>query len=755
MTTRPRQLWQQLELLALQQPQRLLSELDALRAQYPEPAAQRQLTLLQALALFGMSDYSGAEKLALSILAAAIEANDLASIAQNNLLLSKCYVPLGLESRERPCLDVALNAARQARDNDLIIQVLCQYAASYQRKRDRQQTLVYLERAEKQLREDSDPGLRLRILMDTSSVYYYYQQYDKALPYISSALDLSFRLDDVDSQLTILNNIATIYGILGQFGKAEEMLSRGLRVCEERGHDYQKVKFLFGLGTHYLRMARPDIALDYLLQCETEGNTLNLASLEYLSDLNSNLAGCYRELGNMDLSRQRLDKAVEYAAATGNKIMMVALDLNKANFLSSQGDYSQSRKLLQSVIKYTRKHKVYDMLIVAQLNLIQTYEAQGNPARTIKCLKELHAIHEEYQENLMMEQSKDHDRRIQEIMQDFRAVEKQYNSLSRDVRYSVSSGFICHSEASKKVLEAALLAAQHPSASVLITGESGTGKDVLARLIHYNSARRDSRLVSVNMASISPSLMESEFFGHKKGSFTGAVADTKGFFLEASHGTLYLDEISEMPIQLQVKLLRVLESRTLTPVGSTKELQFDTRVISSTNRDILKMIREDLFRLDLYHRLNTIEIHVPPLRERPEDIEALILHYAEKFALEMKLSIPRIAPPFIDKLQQYDFPGNVRELRNIIERLLIMRSGQVWDTATLATLPSLKLTGVQDQMREFKARKANLEKKEIINALQSCDGKQKDAARLLGVSESTLTRKIAAYKLEIYTRKGR
>lgn len=327
--------------------------------------------------------------------------------------------------------------------------------------------------------------------------------------------------------------------------------------------------------------------------------------------------------------------------------------------------------------------------------------------------------------------------------------------MQRDILQSATSDFIGKSEAHRKVLEAALMAAQHPYATVLILGESGTGKDVIARIIHFNSARKNAALVSVNMAAISPSLMESEFFGHKKGSFTSAVSDNKGHFLEANNGTLFLDEISEMPFNMQAKLLRVLESRKLTPVGSSKEIAFDTRVISSTNRNILQMITNDLFRLDLFHRLNTIEIHIPPLRERPEDIEPLILHYSEKIARELKLPVPKIESSFIRRLQDYRFPGNVRELKNIIERLLIMQSEAVWDSKTLAKLPSLNLGHKPEPGKDIKLRQAMLEKDEIIEALQKCQGKQKDAARLLGVSESTLTRRISAYKLEIYTRKGK
>ncbi len=702
-----------------------------------------------------MQDFRGAEQLTLSLLDEAIEANDLQVVAQSNIVLSKCYVPLHLEDREKPCLDVALSAAKQARNNDLIAEVLCHFAAFFQRQHDRAQTLAYLEKAEKQLSKDSDPNLRLKILIDTGSAYYYFKHYDKAILFISSALELSYKLGDINNQLMLLNNISTLYGLVGRVTEAEEVLHKGLAICEDRGIRYQSMQFHFGLGSLFMRLNRFENALDSFLKCESSGREIGFSEPSYLIDLHSNLAGCYRYLGKNDLAWESLEFALKVVAASGNTLKKMELDLNKANYLSSEGRFTDSRKILQKVIRFARKNKVFDLLIVAQLNLYQSYEIEKNYPKACSCLFDLHVFHEEYHRYLITEQTKDYDQRIQILMQDYNEVQQQYSSLKQDIRLSVNHEFTGKSEAHKRVLEAALLAAQHPYAAVLILGESGTGKDVLARIIHYNSARRDAPMVSVNMAAISPSLMESEFFGHRKGSFTGAVSDNKGHFLEANHGTIFLDEISEMPFNMQAKLLRVLESRKLTPVGSSKEQAFDTRVISSTNKNILRMIQDNLFRLDLYHRLNTIEIIIPPLREIPEDIEILILHYAEKLSRDMKVAVPRIDGSFIRVLQNYNFPGNVRELKNIIERLLIMQSGAIWNQKTLTKLPSLNLGIHTIPELDMKIRKANLEKAEIIEALQKCEGKQKDAARILGVSESTLTRRISVYKLEIYTRKGK
>lgn len=744
-----------MEIMAIHEPQRLLSEIERLMEQHVSPSDRRRLLQAKAKAMVSLHSFAEAEKQVLSLLEEAIEVNDLEIIAKSNIILSKCYINLNLPNREKPCLDVALAAAKQARNNDLITEVLSHIAAMYQRQHDRSQTLLYLEKAEKQLNKDSDPLLRLNVLIDTGTAYYHFQQYDKAIFFISSALELSHKLQDLNSQLTLLNNISTLYGLVGKFAEAEEVLKRGLALCEDKELPFQKVQFLFNLGVLKMRLDMNEEALKLLLECEKAALAINLTNHSFWSDLNSNLAGCYRYLEQTDLAWQRLEAAGKALESSADTTSLIELDLNKANYLSSLGKHSESRKLLSGVIKYAKKNKLYDILIVAQLNLYKSYEMAKNYPKACSCLLDLHRIHEEYHHYLMTEQTKNYDQRIQALLQDHNEVQQQYSSLQEDVRNNLSNEFVGKSQAHSKVLEAALLAAQHPNASVLLIGESGTGKDVIARLIHRHSARRDAPLISVNMAAISPNLLESEFFGHKKGSFTGAITDTKGFFLEANQGSLFLDEISEMPFNLQAKLLRVLESRKLTPVGSSRELSFDTRVISSTNRDILQLIRSDQFRLDLYHRLNTIEIHIPPLRERPEDIEVLVLHYAEKLARDLKMPVPKIAVSFFHGLQQYRFPGNVRELKNVIERLFILQSGTTWDSKTLDKLPSLKMGMTVSPESSIKSRKEKLEMNEIIEALHKCDGKQKAAAKLLGISESTLTRRIVAYNLEIYTRKGR
>jgi len=237
------------------------------------------------------------------------------------------------------------------------------------------------------------------------------------------------------------------------------------------------------------------------------------------------------------------------------------------------------------------------------------------------------------------------------------SVEDHNSLISRELESTIERDFIGISPVIKKVIEMALKVANDSEASVLITGENGTGKEIIARIIHYASERKKSVFVPVNSTAIPDTLMESEFFGHKKGAFTDAKDDKKGFFELANGGTLFLDEIADMPFSLQAKLLRAMEERKITKLGDSKEIMVDIRIISATNKNIEKLIEEEKFRLDLYHRINTFIINIPPLRERPEDIEPLLRHFSHLLCRKKKRSEPEIDNNLISHLKEIFLPG--------------------------------------------------------------------------------------------------
>ena len=280
---------------------------------------------------------------------------------------------------------------------------------------------------------------------------------------------------------------------------------------------------------------------------------------------------------------------------------------------------------------------------------------------------------------------------------------------------------------------------------VLLTGETGTGKEVFAQAIHYNSKRAKQNFVAVNCSSFSKELLESEMFGHKAGAFTGALKETKGLFEEADNGTIFLDEIGEMAFDLQAKLLRILETGEFLKIGDTKPVKVNVRVIAATNRDLAKEIADGHFREDLFYRLSVFHIHLPPLRERVDDIPLHVEAFVSALSSKIGKTIRTISPDYVRILKRYPWKGNVRELRNVVERSLIISDG---DTLTADTLP-LTIQNPQDNTDSSYSGfdLDGVEKMHIQKVLKYTNGNKTETSRLLGIGLTTLYRKIEEYGL--------
>ncbi len=337
-----------------------------------------------------------------------------------------------------------------------------------------------------------------------------------------------------------------------------------------------------------------------------------------------------------------------------------------------------------------------------------------------------------------------------------RAIERR--RLARQIRLleqqaKVDGGFgelLGESPPMRKLYEQ-LQRAAPSDASILISGESGTGKELVARSIHQLSDRAEKPFVAVNCAALSETLLESELFGHVRGAFTDARSNRLGLFLEAEGGTLLLDEIGDMPLAMQVKLLRALEENRLRPVGSDEEIDFDVRVLAATHRDLETDVEEGRFRQDLFYRINVIQLHLPPLRARGSDILRLATHFVEVFAKRSKKEVSGIAEPAAEKLLAYSWPGNVRELRNVIERAVALTP---YDTVTLGDLP--------EKVRAFRADTVfiggqdptelvpleEVERRYIEHVLKAVDNNRTQAAKILGLDRKTLYRKLKATEEE-------
>ena len=316
-------------------------------------------------------------------------------------------------------------------------------------------------------------------------------------------------------------------------------------------------------------------------------------------------------------------------------------------------------------------------------------------------------------------------------------------------KYKISS-IISNSQKMDEVVSIAARVADS-KATVLITGENGTGKEVLANSIHYLSPRKDSPFVPVNVPALTETLLESELFGHEKGAFTGADRMKKGRFELAHTGTIFLDEVGDIPQSIQVKLLRVLQEHRFERVGGTENIEVDVRIIAATNQDLEQKIKEGSFREDLFYRLNVVSIKIPPLRERKEDILPLIENFIEKYCKENNREKLNLSKEAADLLIKYNFPGNVRELENIIERAVVLTRGE---TITLSDLP-MNVKGFKEEKILPELGKGSLseqiealEKQLIYDALKEANGNQTKAGKLLGLTERNLRYKLKKYNIK-------
>jgi DNA-binding NtrC family response regulator len=339
-------------------------------------------------------------------------------------------------------------------------------------------------------------------------------------------------------------------------------------------------------------------------------------------------------------------------------------------------------------------------------------------------------------------------RKLSELTTNLVQYKRKNSMLSDVVNSELGNIIIGKSQSINFVKQQIRMVADTPDTSVLITGESGTGKELVARAIHNLSSRKDELFCAVNMSAVPESLFESEFFGHKKGSFTGALVDKAGWFETANQGTLFFDEIGEMSMALQVKLLRVLEDRRFTRVGTQNEQKFDVRIVAATNKTNADMSSGKSLRLDLYHRLSTFIIELPPLRERTGDIPELVDYFFNSLSKKLGKHISGVHEDVYEMLKSYSFPGNIRELRNMMERALIICSTDQITPMNFSSVSQLS-SPAQTQREPDTFDLTALEKQTILKALQKVNYNKAEAARLLNIEWNALHRRIQKHNIDL------
>lgn len=339
-------------------------------------------------------------------------------------------------------------------------------------------------------------------------------------------------------------------------------------------------------------------------------------------------------------------------------------------------------------------------------------------------------------------------------------LEEKLDHLSNEIEHQYNYyGMVGNSEGMQQVFSL-IEKVKDSNAGVLVSGESGSGKELVARAIHYSGSRRKANFVAVNCAAIPENLLEDEMFGHVKGAYTGAFSNKKGRFEQADGGTLFLDEIGDMPLSMQAKLLRVLQEKKVSPIGSEDEKEVDVRVIAASNKNLMEMVENGTFRGDLYYRLNVMNIHIPPLRERKEDILSLCNYFIQKFAKEQNKPVRKLSEQAQEALEEFSYPGNVRQLINILEYAMIVGDG---DEIILNNLPDEIRRGRKlSELSEEKAPKEKaelidtdgltlkeIEREVILNRMEKYHGHQKKTAMSLGISERSLRNKLYEYDTRV------
>ena len=728
-------------------PPEVIQEIENFTSDDFSPQDWNRIRYLRGKALFTLNHLQETEEIAVECIRDAILYEDYEILVKSHVLQAVTYYRTEAEDRIRPLLEMAIEYSVESGDFYSMIHAHCAHLFYLRHKSQFDLALKKEQRIVDLIKRVKPSYTTVNALGSIASLYIDLAKWEATIKYYTQALEQAQALSLHASQLSILNNLGSALCRIEDYFKAEQILQQGLALAREMGHRQQIFLFTSNLGNLKIQESEYKEAIGYYDKCMSILENVPSKPPLLMIDLYNNYSMCYWKLGEKDRSLSYIDKAIAIARECEFDRYLIQIEVNKTNLLIDMGNYDDALTIIKQGIKYYKKAKDLHQLIWVHRLLSRIYFLKKDYKKSYETDRKLDKITDEYLAEIQRNEAVSSTNRIQ--VRDTLSQEEPDNGYRRS-RILSSHGFIGVSKSSHAVVNSALLAAQHPNTSVLILGESGTGKEIIAQLIHKNSLRRNQAFVPVNVGAISTSLVESELFGHTKGAYTGAETSAKGFFIQADKGTLFLDEIGDMPFAIQCKLLRAIETKKIIPVGSSRETPFDSRIISATSQDIRAQLADNQFRLDLFHRLNTIEIVIPPLRERKDDIEPLLMHFVKQYSTELNKAIPDIDISLLEKLHDYSFPGNVRELKNIVERMYILSSNTRWDAELLCEVNPFSFSN-----ERFSPKPEEDEEEAIVRALIRAQGKQKDAAQLLNMSEATLSRRIIKYKLQHHTKKNK
>ncbi len=569
--------------------------------------------------------------------------------------------------------------------------------------------------------------------LNISEIYSRMDESENALQFAEKAVAF-YREKNMELQLSkALNTMGLLHKDAGNLDEAIPFLKESLEIKEKYNRPDMIHITLHTLGLLYRNKQEFDIARSYLER-----------SLQARRELNDSemIASSLIALAQSYLDEERHEEAIEHCRQAmeidiQRKELLQSVNSVMAQSHAAQGDHRNAYRYQIEAHKISLE--IYKEERTAKLAEVQTrfdFETQRKEAEIYR-LKNVELLEKNHQ---IQEQKAC----IEETLKKLRKSERSLDFIQERFHEIAGRKIIGESEEVKSVLNMVGKVAQTDNTTVLIIGESGTGKELVARAIHEASRRSKHFFHGVNSSAISSTLFESEIFGYEKGAFTGALTAKPGWFEVANGGTLFLDEIGTMPIDQQIKLLRVLEERNIIRVGARNQISVDVRIISATNQNLTELVIEGKFREDLYHRLTAFVIHIPPLRERKSDIPILFEHYISFFSKAMNKTIRRIDPRVIEILMGYSFPGNIRELKNMAEKAVIL-----CDSSTLQS-EHIEIHGkplVKSSMLDDTLNLSELEEKALRRAIELTSGNQAAAARLLGITAKSVERRLIKYGL--------
>jgi len=569
--------------------------------------------------------------------------------------------------------------------------------------------------------------------------------YSKAILYLEESLNLHSDDKSLD-KVSVINNLATAYSFHGKFTKAKKAFKQIQQKWVKEANPELYYSILVNSATNFRKMNENTIAEELFLK------SLEFAKAQKLPGL---LGECYIclgpllfETGRAELALNYYQKAIELAQQTKNEKSMLAIYKNMGLLYKEQCRFAEAIEILTKALNLAKKQKNTSLILKFLQMQSDCFKEMKNFKDAFLTLEKHNKRKDKYYNDQNNSEKELRDNPLIGNMKRKSYVFRNNDSLlSRELIQKIGTQVIGRNQVFLKVIKQTLLASGNSSSGILIRGESGTGKEIIARIIHYSGARSDKPFVAVNSASFTTGIAKSALFGHLKGAFTGASSRQIGHFEASNKGTIFFDEIGDMPLDIQSTLLRVLEEKEIYPIGSHKSIKVDFRMISSTNIDIDEKVKKKEFRLDFLHRINTLEIVVPPLRDRKDDIPILTDYFIDEICNRLEVKRPSISASALKMLCDYDYPGNVRELCNTIEKLVIFCKNHEITSGDIYLLQNGDAKVFSGNQKWGTMNLEKIEKAVIKQALFESNNIKAVAARLLGISSSSMLRRLKKYDI--------